>query len=136
MGRKAQTRHSQLSVIEPHAAGIDIGATSHFVAVPPDQCEEPVQEFQCHTSDLHRGAQWLKSHGIKTVAMESTGIYWLPSYNQMWCISGTELRFRLLGNDGFAVFENHTVHHISKLLVASETLPPYLSRQNELMRHR
>ena len=67
-----------MNLINPDAAGIDIGASSHFVAVPPDRCEHPVQEFQCFTSDLHRAARWLVELGITTVAMESTGIYWLP----------------------------------------------------------
>ena len=74
----ASKSKSSLNVINLNAAGIDIGATSHFIAVPADRCEEPVQEFQCFTSDLQRAARWLVDLGITTVAMESTGIYWLP----------------------------------------------------------
>jgi transposase len=80
MARKSKKSPSQFTLINPNAAGIDIGASSHFIAIPADRCDRPVQEFQCFTSDLHRSANWLKAHGITTVAMESTGIYWLPLY--------------------------------------------------------
>ena len=70
----------RLSTINPDAAGIDIGATFHVVAVPPDRDERPVQTFRTFSSDLHRLAEWLKEVGIKTVAMESTGVYWIPVF--------------------------------------------------------
>lgn len=60
------------------AAGIDVGAESHFVAVPKDRDTEPVREFAAFTCDLHRLADWLEHCGIQTVAMESTGVYWIP----------------------------------------------------------
>ena len=72
--------HTTMHVIHPNAAGIDIGSNSHFVAIPPDRCEVSVREFHCFTSDLQRCAKWLKSCGITTVAMESTGIYWMPLF--------------------------------------------------------
>jgi transposase len=65
-------------VIHPHAAGIDIGSRQHFVAVPGDRDEQPVRSFGCFTPDLHAMVQWLKQCGIETVAMESTGVYWIP----------------------------------------------------------
>lgn len=77
MGRKKKKAFQQ---INPDAAGIDIGASSHFVAIPPDRCDEPVKEFQHFTSDLYRLANWLLEHDITTIAMESTSIYWLPLY--------------------------------------------------------
>ena len=80
MSDKSKVSSPELALIHPNAAGIDIGSTSHFIAIPADRCDESVQEFQCFTSDLHRAAQWLKDHGITTVAMESTGVYWLPLY--------------------------------------------------------
>ena len=58
-------------------AGIDIGNEPHYVAVPPDHDATPVRQFACFTEDLHRLADWLKSCGIDTVAMQSTGVYWL-----------------------------------------------------------
>lgn len=67
-----------LERIEPDAAGVDCGATSHYVAVPSDRDPQPVREFKTFTSDLHQLADWLVQCGIKTVAMESTGVYWIP----------------------------------------------------------
>jgi transposase len=66
---------------EANAAGIDIGAREIFVAVPPDRDEHPVRVFSTFTEDLEKMAQWLVSCGITTVAMESTGVYWIPPYD-------------------------------------------------------
>src|SRR5215475_14713533 len=69
-----------LQVAYPNAAGIDVGSASHFVAVPADRDEKPVREFPSFTQDLQALAQWLKDCGIDVVAMESTGVYWIPLY--------------------------------------------------------
>jgi transposase len=69
-----------LTITHPNAAGIDIGSASHFVAVPPDRDDEPVREFASFTADLHRLADWLSACGVDTVAMESTGVYWIPLF--------------------------------------------------------
>src|SRR5215470_18018602 len=69
-----------LKRIQPDAAGVDCGATSHFVAVAADRDAEPVREFSTFTYGLHQLADWLVQCGIKTVAMESTGVYWIPLY--------------------------------------------------------
>ena len=69
-----------LPIVHRHAAGIDIGATFHVVAVPADADEEPVRKFNSFTGNLHELAEWLQRVGITTVAMESTGIYWIPVY--------------------------------------------------------
>ena len=69
-----------LSLTHPNAAGIDIGSASHYVAVPPDRDDEPVREFPSFTADLHALADWLTTCGVDTVAMESTGVYWIPLY--------------------------------------------------------
>lgn len=61
-----------------NAAGIDVGATELLVAVPVDRDEKPVQSFGTYTSDLHSIAHWLRSCHVTTVAMESTGVYWIP----------------------------------------------------------
>jgi transposase len=66
--------------INRHAAGIDCGSETHFVAVPPERDEEPVRSFKTFTGDLHRLADWLEACKIKTVAMESTGVYWIPIF--------------------------------------------------------
>ncbi len=69
-----------LEHINVWAAGIDIGATSHFVAVPEGCDEKTVREFKTFTTGLNELADWLKQCGITTVAMESTSIYWVPVY--------------------------------------------------------
>jgi transposase len=66
-----------LTVVHPDAAGIDVGNASHFVAVPAGRDPQPVREFGSWTEDLHRMAEWLKSCGIGTVAIQSTGVYWI-----------------------------------------------------------
>jgi len=73
-------RKKRLSTLNANAAGIDIGSQFHVVAVPPDRDAEPVRTFQSFTGDLHRLAEWLLGCGITTVAMESTGVYWIPLY--------------------------------------------------------
>lgn len=62
------------------AAGIDVGSSSHYVAVPEGRDEESVREFRSFTADLSRLADWLEGCGVDTVAMESTGVYWIPLY--------------------------------------------------------
>ena len=70
-----------MQVMHPDAAGIDIGSESHWVAVAADRAAEPVREFGSFTGDLEKLADWLKSCGVTTVAMESTGVYWIPLYD-------------------------------------------------------
>ncbi|MFU7502220.1 IS110 family transposase [Candidatus Tisiphia endosymbiont of Melanophora roralis] len=70
----------KLSVINPDAAGIDIGSREHYVCVPADRDEKNVRKFAAFTSDLREMADWLKKCGVKTIAMESTGIYWIPVF--------------------------------------------------------
>lgn len=67
-------------IINVNAAGIDIGSEEHWVAVPADRDEEPVRSFGCFTADLHAMADWLEACGIETIAMESTGVYWIPAF--------------------------------------------------------
>lgn len=67
-----------LPVINERAAGIDIGSRFHVVAVPSALSDEPVQTFQAFTADIQRMADWLKTIGVETVVMESTGVYWVP----------------------------------------------------------
>ena len=79
--RRLQSNDPGLDVIHPQAAGIDVGNASHYVAVRPDRDLEPVRQFECFTADLHRLADWLNSCGVTTVAMQSTGVYWIPLYD-------------------------------------------------------
>jgi transposase len=74
------TATGPLSTINPHAAGIDVGATFHVVAVPYDRDEQPVRTFRTFSSDLHQLADWLTAIGITTIAMESTGVSWIPVF--------------------------------------------------------
>ena len=67
-------------VLEPNAAGIDIGATEIYVAVPTDRDSQPVRCFSTFTDDLIALADWLKACGIDSVAMESTSVYWVPLF--------------------------------------------------------
>ena len=69
-----------LEIVHRQAAGIDIGNESHFVAVAPGRDPHPVREFGSWTADLQRMAAWLKACGVQTVAMQSTGVYWIAVY--------------------------------------------------------
>jgi transposase len=80
IGRRKARRALQPRFFRPNAAGIDIGATELFAAVPADRDVEPVRSFGTFTSDLRAMAQWLLECGIDTVAMESTGVYWIPVF--------------------------------------------------------
>ena len=73
-------RRRVLPTVHTHAAGIDVGSRFHVAAVSPDLSSEPVQTYRSFTGDLHRLADWLTACGVITVAMESTGIYWIPVF--------------------------------------------------------
>jgi transposase len=81
MMRQIQSEDLSLEVVHPHAAGIDIGNESHYVAVPPTRDSQPVRHFGCTTVELKALAEWLKQCGIQTVAMQSTGVYWIAVYD-------------------------------------------------------
>lgn len=78
--KSARRVSGQLPTIHPRAAAIDIGSTFHVVAVPRDRDEQPVRTFRTFSGDLHQLADWLTAVGITTVAMESTGVYWIPVF--------------------------------------------------------
>lgn len=101
----------KLSFLNPNAAGIDIGSFSHFVAVPEGRDKEIVKEFKSFTLDLNNLAIWLKKCKIDTVAMESTGVYWIPLYE-------------LLEKKGFKV-----------LLVNARHIKNVPGRKTELLNH-
>ena len=77
---KGKPARGKLEVLHPEAAGIDVGGTAHYVAVPNEAAVESVRQFGVYTRDLHALADWLKACGVKIVAMESTGVYWIPLY--------------------------------------------------------
>jgi len=66
-----------LEIVHPHAAGIDIGGSEHWVAISPERDPEPVRCFGCFTAEVERMADWLLERGVRSVAMQSTGVYWL-----------------------------------------------------------
>lgn len=74
--KQKRANDAALPIMRPDAAGIDIGATEIFVAVPADRATENVRSFPTFTQDLYSLADWLRSSGVRTVAMESTGVYW------------------------------------------------------------
>ena len=80
-----------MQVKNPDAAGIDISSREHFVAVPADREKNPVRKFDSFTEDLYQLVGWLKQCRIKTVAMESTGVYWYHL-------------FTILQEEGFEVY--------------------------------
>lgn len=73
----------KLDYININAAGIDIGSRSHFVAIPEGRDNQTVREFPTFTNSLIELINWLKKNGITTVAMESTGVYWIPVYDML-----------------------------------------------------
>jgi len=69
-----------LDIVHPNAAGVDIGGSEHWVAINPELDEKPVRCFQCFTEDLQQMADWLIERGVRSVAMQSTGVYWIPVF--------------------------------------------------------
>lgn len=78
-----KTRKKDLSIMYPDAAGIDIGSESHYVCVPQDRDDQVIKKFGCFTNDLVKMSNWLKKCHIKTIAMESTGVYWIPVFQTL-----------------------------------------------------
>ena len=99
--KKAKSQRSReralLEKVNLNAAGIDVGADTHWVAVPADREENPVRSFGVFTSDLIALCNWLKGCQIETVAMESTGVYWIPL-------------FQMLERNGFKVYLVNASH--------------------------
>ena len=79
-GRGRERLPAELSQVNLNASGIDVGASSHFVAVSQNRSDQPVREFAAYTADLYRLADWLAECGVETVVMESTGVYWIPLF--------------------------------------------------------
>ena len=84
-------KYRKTEVNHQNAAGIDIGSGIHYACVPEGRSNQRVQKFKCYTSSIYEMVKWFKDCGIDTVAMESTGAYWVPSY-------------QILEKEGFAVY--------------------------------
>jgi transposase len=87
------------TITHPNAAGIDVGSKSHYVSIPPERGEGTVREFGCHTRDLQELADWLVNSGVDTVALESTGVYWIALYEvlearglEVWLVNAKSVR--------------------------------------------
>lgn len=96
----AMRKHEDNPEVFPNAAGIDIGGSSHWVAVPRSAAEEPVREFGTMTDDLHAMADWLLACGVDTVALESTGVYWIPVFEVLerrgltvWLVDARQMKY-------------------------------------------
>ena len=99
--RQSVASASKLNPIHANAAGIDIGSQHHWVCVPSGRANECVRRFGCYTADLYAIADWLAECGVETVAMESTGVYWIPL-------------FQILETRGFEV-KLVNAHHVKTL---------------------
>ena len=87
-------------VVFHNAAGIDIGAASHWVCVPRQATDQPVREFGAMTDQLNAMADWLLACGVDTVALESTGVYWIPVYElleqrglNVWLVDARQMKY-------------------------------------------
>lgn len=81
MSKRGQSKEKKpLRRVNPRAAGVDIGSATHWVAIDPSLSQQPVREFAAYTGDLQKLADWLLEHKIQTVAMESTGVYWIALF--------------------------------------------------------
>ena len=87
-------------IVFPNAAGIDVGASSHWVAVPRHATADPVREFGAMTGDLNAMADWLLACGVDSVALESTGVYWIPVYEvlaqrglKVWLVDARQMKY-------------------------------------------
>jgi hypothetical protein len=99
LGRRIWSDHPGLEVVHRDAAGMDIGSQEHYAAVGPDRDGEPVRTFGCFTEDLHRLGRWLTECGVRTVVMQSTGVYWIPVYDvleqhglDVWLVNAQDTR--------------------------------------------
>lgn len=81
--KSSKTKPAQLTLLNPKCAGIDIGASELFVCIAKNPSEQEVRSFPTFTADLRRMVEWLKANGVESVAMESTGVYWIVPYEML-----------------------------------------------------
>jgi transposase len=93
MTKRKTGGHPDLKLVQPNAAAIDISSTMHMAAMKPDVHSTPVRAFGTFTQDLHALAVWFRSCDVTTIAMESTGVYWIPALEILeangWIDTGT-----------------------------------------------
>ena len=102
-------KDKQSEMVYPNAAGIDIGASSHWVAVAPHLVDDNVREFGAMTDDLERMADWLCACGVDVIALESTGVYWIPVFEvleqrglDVWLVDARQMKYVPGAKDGCA----------------------------------
>ena len=81
LARQIQSDNVTLEIVHANAAGIDVGKSTHYVAVPPDRDAKPVRCFDSCTEGLQQMVAWLKKCGITSVALQSTGVYWIALFD-------------------------------------------------------
>jgi len=133
-----------LPVVNPHAAGADIGAQEIYVCIPgPDQTQI-VRPFGTYTADLHAIADWLVENGIQTIAMESTGVYWIPLFEVLegrgihCCLISGNLARRLPARHKTDVLDCQWIQTLHSLGLLTESFRPDadLIALRSLLRHR
>ena len=115
--RQSSAKPEGRSELNLNAAGIDVGATSHDVAVPADRAEQPVREFAAFTTDLYRLAGWLAGCGMETVVMESTGAYWIPLFG---VLEARRIQVMLVE------YGSHHIQHMQKALTQMNVKLPHV----------
>jgi transposase len=130
-------------VMEPNAAGIDIGATEIFVAVPADRDPQPVRSFATFTCELEKIAAWLKKCGIESVAMESTGVFWIPLFQiledhgfRVWLVNARHVKNVPGRKTDVADCQWLQYLHAVGLLQASHRPPQAICAMRSIWRHR
>src|SRR5690606_146581 len=100
MAEQAMALRNREDAVGPNASGIDVGASSHWVAVPGHCTDASVREFGAMTDDLHAMAEWLLACGVDLVALESTGVYWIPVYEllesrglKVWLVDARQVKY-------------------------------------------
>jgi len=130
-------------VVEPNAAGIDIGATEIFVAVPVDRDPQPVRSFATFTCELEKIAAWLKTCSIESVAMESTGVFWIPLFQiledhgfRVWLVNARHVKNVPGRKTDVADCQWLQYLHAVGLLRASHRPPQAICAMRSIWRHR
>lgn len=133
-----------LPVVNPHAAGADIGAQEIYVCIPGPEQTQIVRSFGTYTADLHTLADWLVGNGIQTIAMESTGVYWIPLFEVLedhgihCCLISGNLARRLPARHKTDVLDCQWIQTLHSLGLLTESFRPDadLIALRTLLRHR
>lgn len=133
-----------LPVLNPHAAGADIGAEQIYVCIPGPNQTQIVRTFGTYTADLHALADWLVENGIQTIAMESTGVYWIPLFEALedhgihCCLISGNVARRLPARHKTDVLDCQWIQTLHSLGLLTESFRPDadLIALRTLLRHR